>query len=135
MTGWRIKRGSSKTFLVFDDATGRVIDLDLHGSKAETRFPCTPEAPPVGCRVRPVFRSTLILIARAPLARAQTIIAQKAAGPVRFDGPWVLYPGDAPDTPLASAKAEGRKSLTLILVETLAEPARINLQRMILPTT
>jgi uncharacterized protein len=30
-----IERGSSKTFLVFDDATGRVIDLDLHGSKAE----------------------------------------------------------------------------------------------------
>jgi hypothetical protein len=30
-----IDRGSLKTFLVFDDATGRVIDLDLHGSKAE----------------------------------------------------------------------------------------------------
>ena len=30
-----IDKGSSKTFLVFDDATGRVIDLDLRGSKAE----------------------------------------------------------------------------------------------------
>lgn len=30
-----VEKGSVRTFLVFDDATGRVIDLDLRGSKAE----------------------------------------------------------------------------------------------------
>lgn len=30
-----VERGSAKTFLVFDDATGRVIDLDLRGPKSE----------------------------------------------------------------------------------------------------
>jgi uncharacterized protein len=30
-----LENGSPRTFLVFDDATGRVIDLDLRGSKAE----------------------------------------------------------------------------------------------------
>ncbi|MEZ2132776.1 MULTISPECIES: DUF2239 family protein [unclassified Sinorhizobium] len=29
------EQGSTSTFLVFDDATGRVIDLDLRGSKAD----------------------------------------------------------------------------------------------------
>lgn len=30
-----VEEGSLRTFLVFDDATGRVIDLDLRGSKAD----------------------------------------------------------------------------------------------------
>ncbi|HEX4268480.1 MAG TPA: DUF2239 family protein [Steroidobacteraceae bacterium] len=30
-----VENGSPRQFLVFDDATGRVIDLDLHGTKAD----------------------------------------------------------------------------------------------------
>lgn len=30
-----VEKGSSSSFLVFDDATGRVVDLDLRGTKAD----------------------------------------------------------------------------------------------------
>jgi hypothetical protein len=46
-----IEMGSSQPFLVFDDATGRVIDLDLRGTKADiierlSRPPGTHTQPP-----------------------------------------------------------------------------------------
>jgi hypothetical protein len=45
----------------------------------------------------------LILLANAPLVCAQVIATHTASGPARLDGPWMLYDGDPPAGPLASA--------------------------------
>lgn len=45
----------------------------------------------------------LISLAAAPLDRAQTIVTHSAGGPVRLDGPWLLYEGDPPGGKFASA--------------------------------
>jgi hypothetical protein len=45
----------------------------------------------------------LILLAHAPLDRAQVIATNNASGPARLEGPWMLYEGDPPSGPLASA--------------------------------
>ena len=50
-----------------------------------------------------VVALALILLTAAPLDRAQTIIAHSAGGPVRLDGPWLLYEGDPPGGAFASA--------------------------------
>lgn len=48
-----------------------------------------------------VVALTLILLA-APRDHAQTIVTHSAGGPVRLDGPWLLYEGDPPGGILAS---------------------------------
>lgn len=47
-----VKAAGEGAFLTFDDATGRVIDLDLRGDAAEILARLTPPAPPRG-RGRP----------------------------------------------------------------------------------
>jgi hypothetical protein len=50
-----------------------------------------------------VISLALIPLAAAPLDRAQTIVTHSAGGPARLDGPWLLYEGDPPGGPSASA--------------------------------
>lgn len=50
-----------------------------------------------------VVALALIPFAAAPPDCAQTIVAHSAGGPVRLDGPWLLYEGDPPGGQSASA--------------------------------
>lgn len=50
-----------------------------------------------------VFALALIALAAAPRDRAQVIVTHSAGGPARLDGPWLLYEGDPPGGPIASA--------------------------------
>jgi len=50
-----------------------------------------------------VIALALIPHAAAPHARAQAIVTHGAGGPVRLDGPWLLYEGDPPGGEIASA--------------------------------
>jgi hypothetical protein len=50
-----------------------------------------------------VVALALIPLAAAPLDRAQAIVTHSAGGPVRLDGPWLLYEGDPPGGEFASA--------------------------------
>lgn len=45
----------------------------------------------------------MIALVAAPLDRAQVIVTRSAGGPARLDGPWLLYEGDPPGGPIASA--------------------------------
>lgn len=45
----------------------------------------------------------LLALGAAPLGRAQSIVTHGAGGPVRLDGPWLLYEGDPPGGGLVSA--------------------------------
>lgn len=49
-----------------------------------------------------VLAWALILLAVAPVGRAQAIVAHGANGPAHLDGPWLLYQGDPPGGPSAT---------------------------------
>lgn len=63
-----------------------------------------------GCEV---LGLTLLTLGSALLSCAQSIPAQGTAGPARLDGPWVLYGGDPPGGPAASA--DPRQGATIFL--------------------